>query len=192
MTETVRPFSLRKRREDPGQQDRRDLAEGLAQTSRLINQAYQSFNAVRDPDLIESYVYEINALQSRYAYLLRRLKELDGIGKTEDNPLPRDWHSRRRWRNGMAAQRSAWIVGGLILALALAALRRPLRTLLRLGLRTGVGLGVLWLLHPLGSLAGLQLGSICSMPWCWGCWACRGWACCCWSTGRWPYRKAGG
>ena len=26
-----------------------------------------------------------------------------------------------------------WIVGGLILALALAALRRPLRTLLRLG-----------------------------------------------------------
>lgn len=78
MTETVRPFSLRKRREDSGQQDRRDLAEGLAQTSRLINQAYQSFNAVRDPDLIESYVYEINALQSRYAYLLRRLKELDG------------------------------------------------------------------------------------------------------------------
>ena len=51
-----------------------------------------------------------------------------------------------------------WIVGGLILALALAALRRPLRTLLRLGLRTGVGLGVLWLIHPLGSLAGLQLG----------------------------------
>lgn len=51
-----------------------------------------------------------------------------------------------------------WIVGGLILALTLAALRRPLRTLLRLGLRTGAGLGVLWLLHPLGSYVGLQLG----------------------------------
>ena len=78
MTETVRPFSLRKRRENPDQQARRTLAEGLAQTSRLINQVYQGFNAVRDPDLIESYVYEINSLQSRYAYLLRRLKELDG------------------------------------------------------------------------------------------------------------------
>ena len=54
------------------------LAEGLAQTSRLINQAYQGFNTVRDPDLIESYVYEINSLQSRYSYLLRRMKELDG------------------------------------------------------------------------------------------------------------------
>ena len=51
-----------------------------------------------------------------------------------------------------------WIVGGLILALALAALRRPLRTLLRLALRTGVGLGVLWLLHPLGGVVGLYLG----------------------------------
>ena len=78
MTETVRPFSLRKRRENPDQQARRTLAEGLAQTSRLINQAYQGFIAVQDPDLIESYVYEINSLQSRYTYLLRRLKELDG------------------------------------------------------------------------------------------------------------------
>ena len=81
MTETVRPFSLRKRRENPDQQARRTLAEGLAQTSRLIAQAYQGFNTVRDPDLIESYVYEINSLQSRYAYLLRRLKELDGAAE---------------------------------------------------------------------------------------------------------------
>ena len=81
MTETVRPFSLRKRRENPDQQARRTLAEGLAQTSRLIAQAYQGFNTVRDPDLIESYVYEINSLQSRYAYLLRQLKELDGAAE---------------------------------------------------------------------------------------------------------------
>ena len=33
-----------------------------------------------------------------------------------------------------------WIVGGLILILLLAALRRPLNALLRLALRTGAGL----------------------------------------------------
>ena len=33
--------------------------------------------AARDPDLIESYVFEINALQARYSYLLRRVKELE-------------------------------------------------------------------------------------------------------------------
>ena len=78
MTETVRPFALRRRRESQREENRRTLAESLTQTSKLIAQAYQGFNAVRDPDLIESYVYEINALQSRYSYLLRRLKELDG------------------------------------------------------------------------------------------------------------------
>ena len=51
-----------------------------------------------------------------------------------------------------------WIVGGLILALALAALRRPLNALLRLGGRTGAGLGVLYLLSLVGSSVGLRLG----------------------------------
>lgn len=51
-----------------------------------------------------------------------------------------------------------WIVGGLILALALAALRRPLNALLRLALRTGAGLGVLYLLSLVGGSIGLRLG----------------------------------
>ena len=51
------------------------------QTRTLIAQAYSGFNTARDPDLIESYVFEINALQSRYSYLLRRVKELDGAAQ---------------------------------------------------------------------------------------------------------------
>ena len=35
-------------------------------------------NTTCDSDLIESYVYEINALQARYNYLLRRFKALEG------------------------------------------------------------------------------------------------------------------
>ena len=54
------------------------VLEGLGQTRALIAQAYAGFNAAGDPDLIESYVFEINALQARYSYLLRRVKELDG------------------------------------------------------------------------------------------------------------------
>ena len=38
----------------------------------------------------------------------------------------------------------SWIVGGLILILLLAALRRPLEWLVRLAARTGVGLAALW------------------------------------------------
>ena len=49
-----------------------------------------------------------------------------------------------------------WIVGGLMLALALAAMRRPLGVLARLGLRTGAGLGVLWVLSLTGGALGLR------------------------------------
>ena len=55
----------------------RALKEGLVKTRTLISQAYLGFNGTGDPDLIESYVFEINSLQARYAYLLRRVKELE-------------------------------------------------------------------------------------------------------------------
>ena len=63
--------------------ERRALLEGLGQTRSLIAQAYAGFNAAKDPDLIESYVFEINALQARYSYLLRRVKELDGEAQAQ-------------------------------------------------------------------------------------------------------------
>ena len=51
-----------------------------------------------------------------------------------------------------------WIVGGLMLILLLAALRRPLRWLAALAARTGVGLAVLWLFSGIGNLVGIHLG----------------------------------
>lgn len=58
--------------------ERQELMNSLSQTRTLINQAYGGFNTTCDSDLIESYVYEINALQARYNYLLRRFKSLEG------------------------------------------------------------------------------------------------------------------
>lgn len=74
---TSRGFPFR--RPDPHREaERRELMSSLNHTRTLINQAYGSFNTVSDSDLIESYVFEINALQARYNYLLRRVKELEG------------------------------------------------------------------------------------------------------------------
>lgn len=70
----------RHRREEPrgrAWEERQTLLESLTQTRTLIAQAYSGFNTAADPDLIESYVFEINALHARYTYLLRRVKELD-------------------------------------------------------------------------------------------------------------------
>ena len=65
-----------------------------------------------------------------------------------------------------------WIVGGLILILLLAALRRPLEWLVRLAARTGVGLAALWALSGVGGLVGLHLGVNLVNARCWACWAC--------------------
>ncbi len=51
-----------------------------------------------------------------------------------------------------------WVLGGLVLAVALAALRKPLRSLGRLAARTGAGLGVLLLMSNVGGLVGVHLG----------------------------------
>ena len=80
MTEAAKNkvFSLRRRAENERDEELRALREGLIRTRTLINQAYVGFNGTGDPDLIESYVFEINSLQARYSYLLRRVKELEG------------------------------------------------------------------------------------------------------------------
>ena len=61
------------------QTERQELLASLSQTRTLMNQAYLAFNTTSDSDLIESYVYEINALQARYNYLLRRFKALESV-----------------------------------------------------------------------------------------------------------------
>ena len=76
MAQPTRTFFFR-RPASPRDTERRELMASLASTRTLINQAYGSFNNVSDGDLIESYVFEINALQARYNYLLRRVKVLE-------------------------------------------------------------------------------------------------------------------
>lgn len=71
-------FTVRRRMEREAAAEAHALRDGLGKTRQLINQAYANFNGTGDPDLIESYVFEINALQARYSYLLRRVKELEG------------------------------------------------------------------------------------------------------------------
>lgn len=77
MTEAVRSFPLRRTVPSANELERRQLTEELARTRILTNQAYSSFNNACDQDLIESFVYEINALQARCNYLLRRIKDLE-------------------------------------------------------------------------------------------------------------------
>ena len=78
MAQPTRKFPLARRQRRAQEQERQQLMDSLSHTRTLINQAYGGFNTASDGDLIESYVFEINSLQARYNYLLRRVKELEG------------------------------------------------------------------------------------------------------------------
>ena len=54
------------------------LEESLQEVRSRLAQAYAGFNFADDGELVESYVYEIQALQARYSYLLRQRKALGG------------------------------------------------------------------------------------------------------------------
>ena len=49
-----------------------DLKESIRKTRQALDIAYAGFDNAIESDLIDSYIYEINALQKRYQHLTRR------------------------------------------------------------------------------------------------------------------------
>ncbi len=50
------------------------LIKELDKTKLALEVAYSNFENVVDHDLIDSCIYEVNAIQQRYRFLLRELK----------------------------------------------------------------------------------------------------------------------
>ena len=55
------------------------LRADLEATKRSLEAAQSNFQNVVDAELIDCCIYEVNATQSRYAFLLRKLKECQGL-----------------------------------------------------------------------------------------------------------------
>ncbi|MDO5415849.1 MAG: YaaL family protein [Lachnospiraceae bacterium] len=53
------------------------LRTQINQTKEEINTARNHFEQAVDPTLIDCYIYEINAAQLRYQFLLRRFKDAE-------------------------------------------------------------------------------------------------------------------
>jgi len=55
------------------------LKADLEATKRSLEAAQSNFQNVVDEELIDCCIYEVNAAQSRYAFLLKKLKECQGV-----------------------------------------------------------------------------------------------------------------
>jgi hypothetical protein len=67
-----------KRRTESHQSAQTQLQQELYLTGQALKDAYEKFNYVSEPELVEACVYEISALKARYNYLLRCIKERGG------------------------------------------------------------------------------------------------------------------
>lgn len=50
-----------------------DLLEDLKKTRYALEVAYSGFDNVTDPDLIDCYIYQVNAILKRYKFLLEKI-----------------------------------------------------------------------------------------------------------------------
>lgn len=57
--------------------ERQALRKEIEQTKNAIDSVQNHFEQVVDPTLIDCYIYELNAAQLRYQFLLRRFKNLE-------------------------------------------------------------------------------------------------------------------
>lgn len=58
-----------------------NLLEDLKKTRYALEVAYSGFDNVTDPDLIDCYIYQVNAILKRYKFLLQK------ISMKEENDL---------------------------------------------------------------------------------------------------------
>lgn len=65
--------------------DRRNLTlkDELLLARNALENAYAGFDNVTDPDLIDCYIYELNAVMKRYKYLLQKAAENDPLPNEE-------------------------------------------------------------------------------------------------------------
>ena len=55
------------------------LLDNIQQTKRELDAAYANFEHAVEPDLIDSSIYELNALQLRYKFLLGCVKQFEEV-----------------------------------------------------------------------------------------------------------------
>ena len=65
---------MRVKKQNPVRQSKLQLLQEIEDLKQSLETANSNFENVSDPDLIDSYIYEMNAISFRYKYLLRQMK----------------------------------------------------------------------------------------------------------------------
>ena len=67
----------RKKESNTLSENQRQLLEELKETKNALDTAYANLSYVVEPDLIDCCIYELNAIQLRYKFILSQVKKGD-------------------------------------------------------------------------------------------------------------------
>ena len=133
----------------------RELERELQANTQALKDAYLRFDYVCDNDLVESCIFEINALKARSNYLLRQIKQRSG------QPVPSGIPQAVAVpvQEAPCVKIAALSLTVLFLLVAVVRLfHRPLRLALRVVFNSALGLLALWILERTAPVTGLTLG----------------------------------
>lgn len=61
---------------------REELLNEIEEIKQSLATAHSHFNTACDPDLVDSCIYEVNAIQYRYKYLLKEIRKVESLTKS--------------------------------------------------------------------------------------------------------------
>ncbi|MCM1466681.1 MAG: YaaL family protein [Alistipes sp.] len=67
--------------------DERNLLDEIQLAQNAMDSAYSNFEQATEPDLIDCYIYMINATSKRYKFLIERARSLNLKGIPDDDVL---------------------------------------------------------------------------------------------------------
>lgn len=58
---------------------REELMSEIEEIKLLLEIAHSNFDNACDPDLVDSCIYEMNAIQYKYKYLLKQMRKMESL-----------------------------------------------------------------------------------------------------------------
>ena len=76
---------IKKKKEiNPNEDNQKQLLLELKETQTALDTAYANLSYVVEPELIDCCIYELNAIQLRYKFILSQVKKVDSLNKNID------------------------------------------------------------------------------------------------------------
>lgn len=70
---------------------RDELILSIEKVKQALENAYKNFDFITEPELVDSCIYEVKAMQLKYGFLIQKAKELGIVAKDIEYNCSKEW-----------------------------------------------------------------------------------------------------